>query len=890
MSSKTKFFLNWAQACQAGPAKAGGKGWNLGRLARYGFPVPAGGVISAEAYNLFVEENDLISTRRKLSESITAANISEKATGQCLADFRLGIMSGRLPPEVEKEIASWLESSGNPGRPVAVRSSASLEDSGAASFAGVHDSFLNVTGVKNIAAAIKGCYASLWTPRALSYRRKLKIPDEKLLPAVVLMDMVKAEGAGIGFTCDPKTGRRDILIINANYGLGESVAGGMVEPDEYHVCTDTIMPQIIKKLIGKKEGKTVEKEGGGTVFLGKDSIKNYKGGQVLSDENILKLALLVQRAFEALGEGEHHQDVEWVYDGRDFFLAQSRPVTSLPRYTYSELKGQPDYWSSANTKDALPMVLSTLTRKVVDSSFGGIISAPFRAVGYPILPGLKYMRVYHGRVYMNMSLIQWEYFDAFGFTPAESNEVAGGHTPEIQIPPGKKDDKRTIRGRNWRKVKLMLAISRFQSKAKQEFAVTRGQAVTWFNCDLPAMSDGALLEALEKSSRLAAAFTSIPGMMNISTGFPAKMLTNTLEKSFPGKGSTLANDILTGQGTITTAEHGYRLMELAETARREPIAREFFTAVNYDTLLWEEELPDSSAFKQAFQAYLEEYGHRAVYEVDLANPRWREDPAYLLGIVRSMLHTADSAKLRAAQREKGERAWREIRRGVSLFRRMLVRYWAGKVVRGMEMREEARSGLVRMLVPMRVIALDVGRRLAERGVLEEKEDVFHCSFPDLAAILSGHWDGRGLVVLVEDRKKRKKYLESLVAPDVVADELPQHSTAADVTSVTEGNSLSGIGIATGKITGTARPIRHPHEGGRLNPGEVLVAPSTDPGWTPLFLKASALIMEAGGTLSHGAIVAREFGIPAVINVPGVMKVVKDGQTVTVDGEEGKIYL
>ncbi len=889
MSSKTKFFLDWAQACQAGPAKAGGKGWNLGRLARYGFPVPAGGVISAEAYNLFIKENDLISTRRKMLERITAANINEQAAGQCLADFRVEIMSGTLPSGVEKEIASWLESSGNPGRPVAVRSSASLEDSGATSFAGVHDSFLNVTGVKNIAVAIKGCYASLWTPRAVSYRRKLKIPDEELLPAVVIMDMVKAEAAGIGFTCDPKTGRQDVLIINANYGLGESVVGGMVEPDEYHVCTDIIMPKIIEKLIGKKEGKTVEKEGGGTVFLGKDSIKDYKGGQVLSDENILKLALLIQRAFETLGEGEQHQDVEWVYDGRDFFLTQSRPVTSLLRYTYPELKGQPDYWSSANTKDALPMVLSTLTRKVVDSLFGGMASAPFRAVGYPILPGLKYMRVYQGRVYMNMSLVQWEYFDALGFTPAESNEAAGGHTPEIQIPPGKKD-KRAVRHRSWRKVKLMLAISRFQRKAKQEFAITRGQAATWFNCDLPVMSDGDLLTALEKSSRLAAAYTSIPGVMNISTGFPAKMLTDTLEKSFPGKGGALANDILTGQGTITTAEHGYRLMELAEAARQEPAARVFFTAVNYEPRLWKEKLPDSSAFKQAFQAYLEEYGHRTVYEGDLANPRWREDPTYLLGIVRSMLHMADSAKLRATQREKGERAWREIHKDVSLFRRMLVRYWAGKAVRGMEMREEARSGLVRMLVPMRAIALDVGRRLVERGVLEKKEDVFHCSFPDLAAILSGHWDGRGLVVLVEDRKKRKKYLESLVAPDVVADEIPRHSTAADVTPVTEGNSLFGIGIATGKITGTARLIRHPDEGGRLNPGEVLVAPSTDPGWTPLFLKASALIMEAWGTLSHGAIVAREFGIPAVINVPGVMKVIKDGQTVTVDGEEGKVYL
>jgi len=888
MSSKIGLFLNWAEACQAGPAKVGGKGWNLGRLVRYGFPVPAGGIISTEAYSLFIEENGLISVQRKLWDNITTTNISEKSSLRSLAGFRAKIMSGTLPPGVEKEIASWLESLGNPVRSMAIRSSASLEDSGAVSFAGIHESFLNVSGIQNIAEAIKGCYASLWTPRAVSYRRRFNISDEELLPAVVIMDMVKAEAAGIGFTCDPKTGKQDVLVINANYGLGESVVSGMVEPDEYHLGTDTIMPKIIAKQTGKKEGKTVPKDGGGTVFLDRDNSENYNKGQVLADEDILKLALLIQRVYEALGEGEQHQDVEWVFNGKDFFLVQSRPVTSLPRYTYPELKVQPDYWSNANTKDALPMVLSTLNRKVVATLFGGIVSAPFRAVGYPILPGLKYMRVYLGRVYMNMSSLQWEYFDALGFTPAETNEAAGGHTPEIHIPPGKKEDKKAIRRRIWYKVKLMFTISKFQRKAKQEFVKNR-RAIKWFNCSLSDMSDKALLDALEKSIRLAVAFTTIPGMMNISTGFPLKMLKDILEKSFPGRGSALINDILTGQGSITTAEHGYRLMELAEEARKDPVSMEFFTSENYEPLSLEEKLPGGSAFKQAFQAYLDEYGHRAVYEGDLANPRWRENPTYLLDIVRSMLNTADSAKMRAVQREKGERAWWEIRSGVSLFKRMLVRYWAGKTVRGMEMREEAKSGLVRMAEPMRVITLEIGRRLVEREVLERKEDVFNCSFPDLVSILVGHWDGRGLAVLLKDRMKRKKHLDSLVAPDIISDENPHHSTTLQVTPDPEGNALSGIGIATGRVTGTARLICHPDEGIRLNPGEVLVALFTDPGWTPLFLKAAALIMETGGSLSHGAIVAREFGIPAVINVPGVMKAMNDGQTVTVDGGEGKVY-
>ena len=168
--------------------------------------------------------------------------------------------------------------------------------------------------------------------------------------------------------------------------------------------------------------------------------------------------------------------------------------------------------------------------------------------------------------------------------------------------------------------------------------------------------------------------------------------------------------------------------------------------------------------------------------------------------------------------------------------------------------------------------------------------MFNCSIPDLAAILAGHWDGQGLAMLVEDRKKRKKYMETLTVPDLLTDETPWHANATQATRTTGGYVLSGIGISTGRVTGVARLIHHPDEGNRLNPGEVLVAPSTDPGWTPLFLKAAALIMETGGSLSHGAIVAREFGIPAVINVPGAMVAINDSQTVIVDGEEGKVYL
>lgn len=200
--------------------------------------------------------------------------------------------------------------------------------------------------------------------------------------------------------------------------------------------------------------------------------------------------------------------------------------------------------------------------------------------------------------------------------------------------------------------------------------------------------------------------------------------------------------------------------------------------------------------------------------------------------------------------------------------------------------EMTKSVLVEALEVYRKLALELGNRFKQRSLLMEANDIFYCSWPDLFAILNGQWDGDGLGALLTDRRTVHEQKELASAPDLIMDEKPVFSQALLQPS---GNYLQGVGAATGKASGLARLINSPNEGSRLQPGEILVAPSTDPGWTPLFLKASALIMETGGFLSHGAIVAREYGVPAVVNVPGVMRLIKDGQQITVDGYNGKIY-
>lgn len=890
---KEQFFFSWPEAFQAGVENVGGKGWNLGRLSRYGFTVPGGGVLSAAAYKEFMHDNGLRETVETIMDQVTIDSIGEKDTEERLELLREEIKEGAIPPHIIEEVVSNLDRFGLLHKPLAVRSSASAEDSAGASFAGIHESFLNVCGLDNVLAAVKECYASLWTPRAVSYRRKMKVRDNEVIPAVVIMEMVEAKAAGIGFTCDPRTGRWDELVINANYGLGESVVGGLVEPDEYHLEPGPVLPEIRERRIGRKEGITVPGENGGTEFRRAGDPGYVSGdygkqaGQVLSDEYIVKLGLLIMRVFDALGEGQLHQDIEWVFDGEEFVLVQARPVTALPSYTYPALKGQPEIWSNANIRDALPMVQSTLSWSTVRVLIDIMLTAPLKAVGYTVLPGLPYTRLYQGRGYFNLSVLQWEYYDAFGVSPRETNDVMGGHQPEIEIPEREQQGGLARWRKVWRKLRLVFALVQARKKAKQKFIENRNFAAQYLKKDYKNLGDREIADVLEKFNKVLTAFVPTVSLLNNSCGAPLVMLAAALEKDFPGRGNAIANALLTGRGEITSAEHGYRLVEMAEMARKDAYARPFFSSRSFEPLLWETGIPESSTFKHAFRAFLEEFGHRGVYEGDTINPRWREDPSYLLNLVRSMIETADLSKIKAQQKERGKKVWQEIDKKVPFHRRRLIKWWVAQGVKGTELREMGKSELVRFVEPSRLISREIGRRLEERGILERQLDVFHCSWPELASILTGYWDGRGLKTIVYDRKEKRKELEALSPPDVIIDEAPQYSASVTAAS---GEALMGLGVAAGKTSGKARLIYHPDEGGRMEHGEVLVAPSTDPGWTPLFLKASAVVMETGGYLSHGAIVAREYGVPAVVNIPGVLNILKEGQEIIVDGDEGKIYL
>ncbi|MDD3270043.1 MAG: PEP/pyruvate-binding domain-containing protein [Syntrophomonadaceae bacterium] len=875
-TARNASLLEWPEAWTAGADVVGGKGWNLARLDRYGFTVPKGIVLTAPAYQDFIANNDLIEATARISH-FAANGLGKQESEAELRQIRERIESGRILPSVQEELLSSLKRAGILEKALAIRSSATSEDSLQASFAGIHHSFLNIRGLDNVILSIKRCYASLWTAHAVAYRRKMNITDDEVLQAVLIMEMVDAQAAGVSFSCDPRNGRENIVLITANFGLGESVVDGRVQADEY--LLDSAL-QIGQKIIGRKEGKTVVSVHGGTEFV---EFQEPSSIQVLSDKNINRLGLLTRRVYDALGAGEVNQDVEWVFDGKDFILVQARPVTALPRYTFDSLKNQSDIWSNANLRDALPMVQSTLNWSlmrmlppVMDHNFFGL----------PGFEGLKHIKLWQGRMYFNLSLQQWILFEAFGISPRQTNESLGGHQPEIEIQ--EKHPYRGLKGcrRIGRVLKLLSLVRKNTKKAQASFARFDAFNEVFLKEDLTALSQEDLLYRFAAIMEMLALCSPLLFACNMAAN--SNPLIKFLDRYFPGRGKTLAHTLMIGKGKITSAEQGYRLLELAAMVREDDDARSFFSRESFEPLCWDQELPEGSSFKQSFLSFLHEYGHRGIYEMDIINPRWREDPAYLLNLIRSTIEDSKIAIVKERQKEEVMKAWGEVKQRLPAFRYRKLERRLEEAIRGFELREMAKSEFVKLFGTVRCLAQEIGQRLAAEKILKGTADVYQCTWSELLSILQGDSDGRGLQILVEERKLRRAELEILSPPDYIVDEIPKFAESFAVSS--SGHGLQGLGVSAGRASGPARLIRHPDEGARLQFGDVLVTHSTDPGWTPLFIRAAAIVVETGGAGSHGSIVAREYGIPAVVNIPGIMRIIKDGKILLVDGNEGKVDL
>ena len=887
----TVYLLTWPSAVEHGPRAAGGKGYNLGRLHQFGFKGPVGVVIDAAAYWAFFACNDLETELAALA-GLSGDDMAGGAAAARLEAFRQRIATGALPPGLTAELAEWVQGNGLQKAGLAVRSSATAEDSAAASFAGIHCSFLNVVGAAALADAVKGCYASLWTPVAVAYRRRMGYADADVGCAVVLQQLVQALAAGVVFSADPRTGRRDRVVINAAYGLGESVVQGNAEVDEFvlHV-TNYSMVRLVGGRIGLKHQAIRPAPGGGTrveeLGIGGSGGSASRSEPAITKEQQQRLALVALRIQDALGESTLPQDIEWAYDGFGFTILQSRPITALPEATFPALSGQKTIWSTANLKDALPGVQSPLGWWLNSAWAEVMLRDLFTAAGYELPEGLTWSRLYQGRAFLNLSAVQWAAYDAFGIPPAVTNRALGGHQPEAQLPPPPSWLSLAGRGRVRRLTRfgrrLWRTVRQADGMLKQisEWA----QAQSQLPRDVGRLHDLELLRSIWRIEQERRKF--LPDQMVFNAGgLWTERLKAFLEPRFPGRGAALTNALLAGGGGITSAEQGWRLAAVARQAAAEPDALAYFGVEPFDPAQWFVALRGTKT-RELVRQFLHDFGHRGVYEMEIANPRWAEDPSFLLETLRTYLqggvpHSEAEAVERRRQAEVEVLQALRWRPAARAFCRFLLQ----RSREAMRLREAAKSCLVRLIGAMRPWCLELGRRLVARKLLARVDDVFFLTGNDLVALAIQDWDGTGVVPLIAHRRARREALMAETAPEVVFGEVPAPRAALPAAA---GEALTGVGVSAGRATGKARLITHPEAGGRLAAGEVLVAPSTDPAWTPLFLRASALVTEVGGYLSHGAIVAREYGIPAVVNVSGVRTALHDGECVTVDGDSGKVY-
>ncbi|BBG00514.1 MULTISPECIES: PEP/pyruvate-binding domain-containing protein [Pseudonocardia] len=809
-------------------AVAGGKGANLGELVRAGFPVPDGVVITTAAYRAAAEHDpavrDVIPAGPDadgppdgalLRELFAAATIPE-ALAAAITDAYRGLGTG----------------------PVAVRSSATAEDLPGAAFAGQQDTLLGVVGERALLDAVRQCWGSLWSDRAIAYRQRRGIDSSGAAVAVVVQRMVPADSAGVLFTANPVTGARDEIVVDAGAGLGESVVSGLVTPDHVVVGPDG---EIRSRRTGRREVVLRQLPEGGIERVTPDPLDTPE--PLLPDPLARELADL-GRAVAA--HFDRPQDVEWArHDGR-FLLLQARPMTALP---------------------PAPIRLNRRQR-FLGPTFAELI--PIRP--YPmdmsawLLPG-------PGRMVRRMlAEIPGAHLDLAEVLP----EVDG--VVDRFVPPSPRPT-RAVLGAPRR---VLPRLRRFRPAGwttDRRFTAFEQEAGRLERLD-PSALDWAALRGLPR--RAAEAVDLITDLrVDYLPRAGLDLLRLRLALGALGLGA-LFGDL--SAGPSRTSDANAALDTLAATVRETPALRVAFSGFDATTLADRIATdPALAGFRDALDAFLDEYGHRETTSLLLmSGPTWREDPATVLSTVAALV-SASSAPTRPG---RAERARRRLLAHPLLGPRRIGAL--DRLVEGaraaVALREDTHFHSTRTLPALQRAVREIGSRLAAAGVLDDPADVLHLRRDEIERspapdTLSAAQRDR-LRELVAARSARRDELAGspLIAPAVLFGDRTHDDDVL----------LRGTPAGGGRVTGPVR-IVHAHAGfARLTAGDVLVCPATNPSWTPLFSRAAAVVVDQGGAASHAAIVAREYGIAAVMGTGTGTTVLTDGQRVTVDGDAGTV--
>ncbi|MFD3638999.1 rifamycin-inactivating phosphotransferase [Streptomyces griseus] len=867
-------------------ATVGGKGAHLGGLTRIdGIRVPDGFCVTTEAFRRALAEVPSIDERL---DELARLNPEDREAIRTLSGrIRAGIEGIAVPGDIAAAITGSLDRFGEDA-PYAVRSSATAEDLPTASFAGQQDTYLNVLGPAAVLQHIRRCWASTFTERAVVYRQRNGIDHRTVHMAVVVQRMVFPQASGILFTADPVTGNRKTAIVDAGFGLGEALVSGLVNPDVFTVRDGA----VVTRTIAAKERAVHALPDGGTREVTVDPRQRER--PALTDEQAVRLVGLGRRVEAHFGRP---QDIEWCLVDDGFRIVQSRPITTLFPLPVIEDGDEGTAGEDAEGHDGRT---TGGNRVYVSVGHQQMMTDPMKPLGYSMwqLTAMVPMHEAGGRLFVDV-------------TPRLASPTSRDTLLDVmgKGDPLVRDALETVLDRDGFVLPLPdttpaappstgapapietdpAVVTRLIERSRASIAALERDIRTQKG---PALFDF-LLEAFEEHKRVLADPLSMRALM---AGMDATWWLNERLLEWLGEKNVADTLTLSAPDNITS-EMGLALLDVADVIRPLPQVLAFLRdAEHLEDATFLDELARTEGggeARDAIEAYLDRYGMRCVGEIDITRPRWCERPTTLVPVILD--HVRNFGPGAAHQRfEEGRRKarWKEQdvlsrlralpdgHRKAEETQRMIdrVRTFIGY-------REYPKYGIVSRYLVYKRALLAEAERLVRDEVLPEKEDAFYLTFRELhEAVRSNRVDER----LIQRRKEAFRSYHALTPPRVLTSDGEAVTGAYRRDDVPDG-ALTGLPVSAGTVEGRARVILDMAEAD-LEAGDILVTTFTDPSWSPLFVGIAGLVTEVGGLMTHGAVIAREYGLPAVVGVDRATRIIRDGQRIRVHGTDGYVEL
>lgn len=853
---------------------AGGKAYGLARLLERNFSVPAGFCLTTRFYEAALDDGGFDSDGwwGRLAEA------QPQESAGILTECRAAILSLAVPPPMQRLVRDAVQDlSTGPSPLVAVRSSATNEDRAGASFAGLYHSELGINA-DEWWPSVRRCWASLWSERVWTYSRRLGLPRRPPKMAVIIQHAIPARASGVGYSADVFTDRRDHVVLNAVPGLGAPFVNGLVTPDHYVIRTvKDGAPVVLTRTIARKFA--IARLGQTGLVEKRIEDSRVSAGPTLTDREACELAGEVKRIEQALG---HPVDVEWALEDSRVWILQARPITVATGP--SPLTNRACTWSRANFKETLPELPSPLGLSFLERFMEHNMVRHYRDLGCLVPPNVDPVRVVRGRPYINVTLFQ-SFTAQLGGNPSLLAEHMGGEVGflPMDVPP-------------LSLLRRIRAGLRLLSRMRQAL---RG-APSWFD-ELKRMRDEhrpecvqrlTMQEVVDRLKRLGARLEEMDMTFAIVAGVAQSLevLHLLLPRWIGDDWRSLLNGALQGQGNVISAGQILRMAELAQAVHKEPGVSRFFLSAPFEPGSFRKAL-DGTAFLGLFEQYLADYGHRGIGESDIMSPSFADRPELLLRLVRELIGQESCVGPDAIVRRQEtarQNALNEVRRrfGLHKLRWIVFLWWYRRLCRFLALREANRHHLMYFSSGVRNLVRRLGGLMLERALVSTPDDVFFMSMEEQVGLLH-HPDRDWKAVIAERRKDRDRHAEFNV-PDTIPGSSGGRPDTDPVSGTDSVAIFRGVPVSTGSAAGPVRLVRGAEDLHLVRHGDIVVAPVIDPGMAPVMGIAGGLIAEMGGTLSHGAIIAREFGLPTLVNLSGIMNVLHDGELVLLDAAKGEI--